>query len=231
LITLFSLESVPLMWLQVAAVGLWLGLLLILAEGLHRFTQADSEVVRKVVHIGAGNVIWLAWWLQIPGWVAIAASLVAGGIALISYLFPILPGINSVGRQSLGTFFYAISIGLLVAWFWPLKLPHYAVIGILIMTYGDGLAALIGQRFGQHPYQFWGEKKSWEGSVTMAGVSFLVTGSILAIVEGNSWEIAVIAMLVALFATLLEAFSKLGIDNLSVPIGSAAFCFWLHQII
>jgi phytol kinase len=230
LTSLFPLESILPLGLQVAAVGLWLGLLLIVAEGLHRFTQTDSEVVRKVVHIGTGNVILLAWWLQIPGWVAIAASIVAGTIALISYKFPILPGINSVGRQSLGTFFYAISIGILVAWFWPLQLPQYPVIGILIMTYGDGLAALIGQRFGQHPYQFWGEKKSWEGSATMAVVSFIVTASILTLVEGNLWNIGLIALGVAGVATILEAFSKLGIDNLTVPIGSAAFCFFLHQI-
>ncbi len=231
LTSLFPLESVlPLGW-QVAVVALWLGFLLIVAEGLHRFTQTNSEVVRKVVHIGTGNVILLAWWLQIPGWVAIAASILAGAIALISYQFPILPGINSVGRQSLGTFFYAISIGILVAWFWPLQLPQYAAIGILIMTYGDGLAALIGQRFGQHPYQVWGEKKSWEGSATMAGVSFFVTASILAVVEGNLWQIGIIALLVALVATLLEAFSKLGIDNLTVPLGSAGFCFFLHQFI
>ena len=35
---------------------------------------------------------------------------------------------------------------------------------------------------------------------------------------------------IALFATALEAFSKLGIDNLTVPVGSAALCFYLNQL-
>jgi phytol kinase len=200
------------------------------AEGLHKFTDTDSELVRKVVHIGTGNVILLAWWLEIPAWVAIAASIAAASIALLSYKYPLFPGINSVGRKSLGTFFYAISIGILVAWFWPLGKPYYAAIGILIMAYGDGCAALVGQRFGKHPYRLWGEKKSWEGSLTMASVSYGVTVLILTLVQGNLWPIWVLSVAVALFATGLEAVSKIGIDNLTVPLGTAALCFFLERI-
>ena len=72
----------------------------------------------------------------------IAASVLFSLVALLSYRYPILPGINGVGRHSLGTFFYATSIGLLTAAFWPMNLPQYAALGILVMTWGDGLAAL-----------------------------------------------------------------------------------------
>lgn len=205
-------------------------MILLLAEGLHRYKSTDSEIARKVMHIGAGNVILLAWWLQIPTWVVIGASIVASTIALLSYRFPILPGINGVGRRSLGTFFYAISIGVLVAWFWPLHQPQYAVLGILVMTWGDGLAALIGQRFGQHPYKVWGMKKSWEGSLTMGLVSYTISSLILLSVQGNIWQTWVVSLVVALAATGLEAFSKLGIDNLTVPLGSAAIAFAFNQI-
>src|SRR4028119_457696 len=139
-----------------------------MAELLYRYTSTNSELARKVVHIGTGNVILVAWWLQIPAWIGISASIIAGIIALLSYYIPFLPGINSVGRKSLGTFFYAISIGILIAWFWPLQQYQYAAIGILVMTWGDGLAALIGQKFGKHRYQVLGIQKSWEGSLTMA---------------------------------------------------------------
>jgi phytol kinase len=216
-------------WLQISLVGAWLGLILLIAEGLNRFTQTDPEISRKIVHIGTGNVILLAWWLEIPAWVGIAAAVLAGAIALISYFFPILPSVNSVGRQSWGTFFYAVSIGVLIAWFWPLQLPQYAALGILVMTWGDGLAATIGQRFGKHTYQVWGIKKSWEGSLTMFLVSFFVSNLILLAVQGNIWQTWVFAAVVALVATTLEAFSKFGIDNLTVPLGSAAIAFFLNQ--
>jgi phytol kinase len=65
----------------------------------------------------------------------IAASVVSSGVALLSYWLPILPGVDGVGRNSLGTFFYAVSIGVLTAVFWPLGLPQYAALGILVMTW------------------------------------------------------------------------------------------------
>ena len=195
-----------------------------------RRRDASPELTRKIVHIGAGHVILIAWWLAVPAWTGIAASIFFSGIALLSYQFPLLPGINSVGRKSLGTFFYALSIGLLILWFWPRSQPQYAAIGILTMAWGDGMAALIGQRFGAHPYQVWGEKKSWEGSLTMLGVSYLVCAFVLLGIQGPVISTWAIALAVAIVATVLESVSKYGIDNLSVPLGTAAVCFLLGQL-
>lgn len=219
------------LWLQLGLVGAWLGLVGLSAEWLYRTKRASPEVVRKVVHIGVGNVILLAWWLQTPAWVGIGASIAFSAIAFLSYRFPILPGINGVGRKSLGTFFYAVSIGLLIGYFWTIEQPEYAVLGILVMTWGDGLAALVGQRFGKHPYTLWDIQKSWEGSLTMAIASFVVSSSILVSVQGNSWQSWIIAIAIALWATGLEAFSKFGIDNLTVPLGSAAVAFFLSSLL
>lgn len=225
--SIFWLESSPALWLEIGAIAIGLGAIVLLAEILHRHIAATSEVARKIVHIGTGNVILVAWWWQLPAWVGIAAGAIAGAIALLSYYIPILPGINSVGRKSLGTFFYAVSIGILIAWFWPIQEFQYAAIGILVMTWGDGLAGLIGQNFGQHLYQIGGIKKSWEGSLTMALVSYIVSSLILLCVFGNIWQNWVVSLAVALVATGLEAFSKFGIDNLTVPVGSAALAFYL----
>ncbi|MBK4731247.1 phosphatidate cytidylyltransferase [Oxynema sp. CENA135] len=226
---MFEIESIGTLSLQLAVVSLWLAGIILAAEGIYQYTHISSEVVRKIVHIGTGNVILFAWWLEIPAWVAIGASAVAATVALLSYHFEFLPGINSIGRKSLGTFFYAVSIGVLVAWFWPVGHPEYAAIGILVMAYGDGLAALIGQHFGKHPYRFWGEKKSVEGSLTMAMGAYFVSILILIDVRGNSWEVWAVSLAIAVLATVLEAFSKLGIDNLTVPLASAGLAFFLSQ--
>lgn len=228
---MFHLESIPDLWLHVGLVGLVLGVIVVLAETLHRYRPTNKELARKVVHIGSGNVILIAWWLQIPAWIGIAASIGAGAIALLSYYLPILPGINSVGRKSFGTFFYAISIGLLIAWFWPLQQFQYAAIGILVMTWGDGLAGLIGQNFGQHPYEVWGMRKSWEGTLAMAVTSYIVSSLILLSVQGNIGSTWLVPLAIALVATTLESFSKLGIDNLTVPLASAAVGFFLIQLL
>ena len=215
-------------WMAMAIVALWLGLVLLGAEWLNRRPEAEPEQVRKVVHIGSGNVILLAWWLNIPAWIGVTAAVLASGIALLSYQMPILASINGVGRRSLGTFFYALSIGLLIAYFWTTQ-PQYAAIGVLVLTWGDGLAALIGKQFGRHPYKLWGMEKSWEGSLAMAIASYVVCSAILLTVQGNSWQPWLISLLVAIVATGLEALSKYGIDNLTVPLGSAALAFLLNQ--
>ena len=204
---------------------LYLVVLVTIAETLSRFITDDPELTRKVVHIGSGNVILLAWWLDISGWVIIAAAAIASIIAIASYLLPILPSINSIGRKSLGTLFYAISIGILTAIFWENN-PQYTAIGILVMAWGDGMAAIIGQRWGAHQYQVLAMTKSWEGSLAMATSTYLVTSSILLFTLGNHWQTWLISAIAALAATSLEAFSKWGIDNLTVPLGTAIICYY-----
>ena len=204
---------------------LYLVVLVTIAETLSRFITDDPELTRKVVHIGSGNVILLAWWLNISGWVIIAAAAIASLIAIASYILPILPSINSIGRKSLGTLFYAISIGILTAIFWENN-PQYTAIGILVMAWGDGMAAIIGQRWGAHQYQVLAMTKSWEGSLAMATSTYLVTSSILLFTLGNHWQTWLISAIAALAATSLEAFSKWGIDNLTVPLGTAIICYY-----
>ncbi|MDZ8070145.1 MAG: SEC59/DGK1/VTE5 family protein [Nostoc sp. DedQUE08] len=237
LITFSDFTSIPVFWLQIALAlpaegiaAIWVLLILLIAGVVNRFAD-KPEIVRKIVHIGTGNVILIAWWLDIPASVGITASILASAITLLSYRLPILPGINSVGRQSLGTFFYSVSFGILVAWFWYLQQPQYAALGILVMTWGDGLAALIGQRFGKHKYKVFGTEKSWEGSLTMMLVSYVVSSLILVGTQGNSWQTWAVSLLVAVIATGLEAVSFLGIDNLTVPLGSAALAFFLSQLV
>jgi phytol kinase len=215
---------------QILGVGLWLGVVLIAAELVARFTPLGGEVSRKVVHIGVGNVILLAWWLDIPAWVGITAAILSSVATFISYWYPLLASVSGVGRKSFGTFFYCVSIGVLIAYFWPQALQAHAVLGVLVMTWGDGLAALIGQRFGKHGYEVWGMTKSWEGTGTMAIASTLVCSIILSITYGFSWTTMLIAILVALVATGLESFSKLGIDNLTVPLSSGFLSFFFLQL-
>ncbi|EFA73315.1 phosphatidate cytidylyltransferase [Cylindrospermopsis raciborskii CENA303] len=218
------------LWLKIAIAAGWVFLIILIAWLVSRFTPAQPEIIRKIVHIGTGNVILLAWWFHIPAYVGISAAILAGLISIMSYFVPILPGINSVGRHSLGTFFYAVSIGILVGYFWYLHKPEYAALGILIMAWGDGLAALIGQRFGKHKYYLFGVNKSWEGSLTMTVVSYLVSVIILLAARGSSWQIWLVSALVSILAALLESVSFWGIDNLTVPIGSAILAYSLTQI-
>jgi phytol kinase len=224
----FGLNAPVSLLAQIGVVLLWLIIVGLIAEVARRWGNADSEITRKIVHIGMGNVIVLAWGLDVPAWLGIAASVVFSAIALLSYRIPILPTINGVGRKSLGTFFYAVSIGVLIALFWE-SAPQIAALGVLVMTWGDGLAALIGQRWGTHRYTIGGIEKSWEGSLAMAVASFGVSLLMLHLGGMSLGQASLIAIAIAVGATALEAFSRWGIDNLTVPLGSAAIALWLSS--
>lgn len=221
------LGAVEAVELKVTIAALWLALVGLVAIGVDRVAVEGSELVRKVVHIGTGNIVLLAWWMKIPGWIGVSAGVFFAIVTLASYRFQLLPRIDNVGRKSYGTFFYAVSIAVLVGWFWGVNRPEFGVLGILVMTWGDGLAGLVGKRFGRNRYQLWGMQKSWEGSLTMAIVATLVSALILSNIVDSVIQLIIIAFTVGISSAVLEAFSNLGIDNLTVPILSAAIAYAL----
>ena len=89
------------------------------------------------------------------------------------------------------------------------------------MTFGDGLAGLIGKYFNSRSWIFFKQKKSLIGTITMLLTSFIVVLT-LGYAQQNSFNFNYLT--IAFLATLLEQFSVLGIDNLIVPI-SSAICF------
>ncbi len=218
-------------WERIVIVPIYVSIILFTAELSHRKCWLPPEPTRKIVHIGTGNIILIAWLLQLPTWVGIISAVLASVAALISYQLPILPGVNSVGRKSLGTFFYAVSIGLLTAIFWPMQRPEYAVIGILIMAWGDGLAAIVGQQFGKHPYHVWGNQKSVEGTAVLVLVSYLITTVTLYAIQGSLPSTWLIGIPVSIAAVGLESISQWGVDNLTLPIGTALLAFGLNYLL
>ena len=64
--TFLGLEFISPLSLQIAIAAVW-----VLADspaclGSKSFRHSNPEIVRKIVHIGIGHVILLAWWLDIP---------------------------------------------------------------------------------------------------------------------------------------------------------------------
>lgn len=215
--------------IQISVVAAWLGLVFLASEILHRFKQ-DPELVRKVVHIGTGNVLPIAWWLHIPTWLCVTAGVTFSAIALISHYTNILPMLNDVGRKTYGIFYYALSITILVTVLWN-DYPQYAVIGVMVMSWGDGMAALIGKRFGKHTFIHMGNKRSLEGSFAMFATSLIVMLCIFGFTHGIHLNDVGIAVPVAAIAALLEAFSPGGTDNITVPLSSAALSYVLQSVL
>jgi phytol kinase len=105
--------------------------------------------------------------------------------------------------------------------------------GALVMAWGDGLAALIGRSFGKatiHPIV---GKKTMIGSTTMFIVSAIVIALMsqgyslawISSLSGISW-----ILIASGFATIFEAVTPLGLDNVSVPIGTAVIVSALPKL-
>lgn len=215
-------------WLQqlagVAAVGLWLALLAAAAAWMrrHHLEQAGSdharEWSRKLVHIGTGAVVPLAWLLGVDRLIAVPAALTVTVLAAINHRYRLLPAIEDVGRHSYGTVAYGAAITSLLLAFWPQQADAVCA-GVLVMALGDGLAGLLGARFRSPSWQIGEQRKSLLGTTTMALVSMVV----LLLLAQGPWPAPALPALVAiaLVATALEQVAWLGIDNLTVPIVSA----------
>lgn len=88
------------------------------------------------------------------------------------------------------------------------------------MAYGDAFASIIGEKYGRRHYSVFA-KKSIEGSLAMFAASFLflVAGlSFMSILHPfSAFAIVLIGLGAAFVATLAEALSPLGFDNITVP--------------
>ena len=185
-----------------------------------KFNKDSKEIIRKIIHIGIGPLIPIAQLLKIDQNSALIFTGIISIMVLINYVYKIFPTIEDVERKSFGTLFYCISLFILISLFWN-KDPYALIAGFFIMTFGDGLAGLIGKSFKSKNWIFFKQTKSLFGTLTMFFTSFIVICSV-AYAQQNNFNFNYIA--IAFISTLLEQFSIFGIDNLIVPI-SSAFCF------
>ncbi|RCL55153.1 MAG: dolichol kinase [Synechococcus sp. MED-G71] len=194
--------------------GLWLAAVLAAALGARRIWPQQRELSRKLVHMGAGLTVPLAWWLQIPRPMALLAAALATAAAIINHRAHLLPAVEDVGRRSAGTIAYGLSITVLIAWGWPERADLVSA-AVLVMALGDGAAGLVGSSLSSPRWQLLGQSKSLLGTAVMAAMSLLVLALLL---DGLSWP-ALLALSGA--ATALEQLSWGGLDNLTVPLGVA----------
>ncbi len=199
---------------------LYLFSILLISIVFQKFNEDSKEIVRKIIHIGIGPLLPIAQFLKIDQNSALIFTGIVSLTVLINYTYKIFPTIEDVERKSYGTFFYCLSLFILISLFWN-KDPYALITGFFIMTFGDGLAGLLGKSFNSNNWIFFKQKKSLLGTMTMFLTSLIVVCSI-GYAQQNSFNLNYFT--IAFFATLLEQFSILGIDNLIVPI-SSALCF------
>ena len=204
---------------KVFVICIYLLLIFFLSSIFQKDKTNDKELKRKVIHIGIGPLIPIAQLLKIDQFSALVFTGIISLLVLINYTYKIFPTIEDVERKSYGTLFYCLSLFFLIYLFWE-KDPYSLIAGFFIMTFGDGLAGLIGKTFNSKSWILFKQKKSLFGTITMFLTSLIVVAS-LGYIQEFSFNLNYFT--IAFIATFLEQFSILGIDNLIVPITSALF--------
>jgi len=181
----------------------------------------SRATTRKIVHIGIGSwVIPTMLLFEHRIWAVLpAASFVL--FNAYSYRTGLVKSMEGEERN-IGTILYPFSVALLLFLTFDSPLRAVGAAGVLVMTYGDAAASLIGRRFGKHVYRVAGHPRSIEGSLAMllsSWVAILIAFTMLGPAPTSGLLIA--AAIAALVATSLEAVSLWGVDNLLVPMSAA----------
>lgn len=203
---------------------------LIIALVLDR--RGSKTDVRKVVHMGVGFFVFV-WWMFSENWIMLVFFAIPFGAILFVAMFKgnavsdsKLGDLSNNKGHRTGLFLYVLTIGILIAFFWD----HWtaATIGVVAMTFGDGMGSAIGRRFGRHRYL---NGKSAEGSLgvfaataVMATVivtfygwltasGFYPTGDSVATVP--LWVVCITA---GVLASVLEALCPGQYDNIVTPL-------------
>ena len=174
-----------------------------------------------------GPLVLIAKYLDVSQLFAAYFTFLISLLIIINYIYKLFPIIEDVERKSYGTFFYCISLLFLIILFWD-KDPYSLIAGFFIMTFGDGLAGLIGKNLSSVSWQVLDQKKSLFGTMTMLITSLFV---LISISLFGGFSINGYFIFIALLATILEQVSIFGFDNFSVPIISAlSFNFLITKL-
>ena len=205
--------------IKYAIVLLYLLSIFLISIVFKKFNEDGREIVRKIIHIGIGPLIPISQFLKIDQNSALIFTGIVSLMVLINYTYKLFPTIEDVERKSYGTIFYCLSLFILIWLFWDTD-PYALIAGFFIMTFGDGLAGLIGKSVNSKNWIIVKQKKSLLGTTTMFLTSLIILCS-LGYSQQNSFNLNYFG--IALLATILEQFSIYGIDNFFVPIASALF--------
>ncbi|MDF3028376.1 MAG: phosphatidate cytidylyltransferase [Fluviicola sp.] len=208
-------DIVPLIWLSFCFLGLF-GI----SELIHRITSTKVEHTRKLVHFGTGALTLLFPAYLTSSWSVLVLCASFAVILLFSLKYRFLPSINAIDRESHGSILYPLAVYscfLLYEYHQYDLMFFYAP--VLVLAISDPLAALFGKRWPKGEFTVGKYSKTLMGCtafllsafVVLLGLSYLFNKEL-------SFMTAYQLVLVATGATLVEAVSGKGSDNLTIPL-------------
>ncbi len=201
-----------------------------------------SDLSRKIIHIGTGPLYVLTWllypsdaavrWAAV--WVPLALTVRVAAVGLGWWHDPAtVQAMSRTGhaRELLrGPLFYGLVFVILTVAYG--RTSPAAVAALMMLCGGDGLADIVGRRWGRVKLP-WNPHKSWAGSAAFALGGGLLTWLVAAAyVAAGVWPgpwagYSALAITVALTTALVESLPWRDMDNLVVPLAAWLVARWL----
>ncbi|MBD1842171.1 phosphatidate cytidylyltransferase [Cyanobacteria bacterium FACHB-63] len=218
----------------------WLRLIeLLAARG-----RLESKLSRKLIHIGTGPLFVLCWqfFSAAPAaryFAALVPLVLTGQFLAIGLEWIQNPqavqAMTRTGKPAeilRGPLYYGIVFTVCTIVFW--RHSPIGILALMILCGGDGLADIVGRRFGSHKL-FFNAQKSWAGSLAMFVGSFAFGFGFLALFNNfqnfyPALDLATTARNVAaisLVATIVEALPYRDIDNITLTAVAILLGLWL----
>ena len=193
----------------------------------------SSHLSRKIIHIGTGPIYVICWLLfheapsarflaaLVPGLITIQFLLVGLGILKDEAAVKALSRSGDRREILRGPLFYGVIFVVLTLIYW--KDSPIGMVALMLMCGGDGLADVIGRKFGQKKLP-WAKDKSWMGSLAMFFGGWGLALAVLGIYTGagvfpgplSAYLIAITWIAVA--GTLVESIPIRDIDNITITL-------------
>lgn len=202
----------------------------------------SSRLSRKIIHIGTGP-LFVVCWLLFPDspWARLLAALVPGlisvqfalvGLGIIQDPAAVQAMSRSGDRREIlrGPLYYGLIFVILTVIYW-LDSP-IGINALMLVCGGDGLADVVGRRFGTHKLP-WHKSKSWIGSLGFLVGAWLMTMAVLWVFVAAGVFAAPLAAylpavtIIALTSTVVEAVSPQDMDNLTITATAVLLGHWL----
>jgi len=206
-----------------------------LMDGLASGGVIKQTLSRKLIHIGTGPLFVLCWPLfsdQVGAryWAALVPLAITGKFLAIGLgWWQDAAAVQSMTRHNQpreilrGPLYYGLVFIVCTIVFW--RQSPAGILALMMMCGGDGLADIVGRRWGRHKLPL-NPEKSWAGSMAMFGASVL--GGWVALwlfsalgyvqLQVSLGQAAIATVLIAAAATVVEALPYQDIDNLTLPL-------------
>jgi phytol kinase len=225
-----------------ATFALALGWLRLMDALAHR-GLIEQRLSRKLIHIGTGPLFVLCWllysdepqarWLAALVPLAITVQFALVGLGVIEDPAAVQAMSRTGDRREIlrGPLYYGLVFVAVTLLFW--RDSPVGMLALMLMCGGDGLADVVGRRWGRARLP-WSRDKSWAGSAAMAAGSFVFAlatvwlfnalGHFTPALEPGG-TLAALA-LIALVATAVETLPARDVDNVTVTLAAIATA-WL----